>query len=352
MLFGDVKKSLLLIGNFLSRTLGLQGASEDLAWQLSQVGWKVITASDRPRRLPRLFDMITTAWQRRQEYDVAYVDVYSDKPFFWGEAVSLILRLAGKPYILTLRGGALPSFARRWPGRVIRLLKSAVAVVTPSPYLLEKMKPYRRDLRIIPNGLNLQSYPPKIRVRPQPHLVWLRAFHTIYNPTLAPRVLSLLHKEFPDINLVMVGPDKEDGSLSQTQQTASDLGVANIVGFPGQVSKEEVPLWLQKGDIFLNTTNVDNTPVSVIEAMACGLCIVSTDVGGIPYLLQHEHDALLVPPDDAEAMASAVKRILTEPGLAARLSRNARQKAEGFDWAVVLPKWQELFTLVAERHEF
>ena len=342
-------KKVLLVGNFLSLTSGTRGACEDLALKLSGAGWQVITASDRPRRLARLIDMVATAWRKRREYEVACVEVYSGKAFFWAEAVCLVLRLAAKPYVLNLHGGALPSFARRWPGRVTRLLKSAVAVVTPSPYLFKKMKPYRQDLRIIPNGLNLQSYPPKMRVRPQPYLVWLRAFHTIYNPTLAPRVLSLLHKEFPDINLVMVGPDKEDGSLSQTQQTASDLGVANIVGFPGPVSKEEVPLWLQKGDIFLNTTDVDNTPVSVIEAMACGLCIVSTDVGGIPYLLEHEHDALLVPPDDAEGMATAVKRILAEPGLAEHLSRHARQKAEHFDWSVIMPKWEELLTIVAER---
>ncbi|MGO9579192.1 MAG: glycosyltransferase family 4 protein [Desulfobaccales bacterium] len=346
---GNESKSILLIGNFLSLTLGARGACEDLAWQLSQAGWQVITASHRPGRLARLLDMVATAWRRRREYEVACVEVYSGKAFFWAEAVCLVLRLAAKPYVLNLHGGALPSFARRWPGRVIRLLKSAVAVVTPSPYLFAEMKPYRQDVRIIPNGLSLQNYPPKIRLRPQPHLVWLRAFHTIYNPTLAPRVVSLLYKDYPDVSLVMVGPDKQDGSLSQTRQTASDLGLANLVAFPGPVSKAEVPLWLQKGDILLNTTNVDNTPVSVIEAMACGLCIVSTEVGGIPYLLQHEHDALLVPPDDAEAMAQAVKRILAEPALAEHLSRHARYKAEGFDWSVILPNWEELFTKIAAR---
>jgi glycosyltransferase involved in cell wall biosynthesis len=161
--------------------------------------------------------------------------------------------------------------------------------------------------------------------------------------------VSLLSKDYPDVSLVMVGPDKGVGSLSQVRKTASDLGVAHLVSFPGQVAKEEVPLWLNQGDIFLNTTNVDNTPVSVIEAMACGLCIISTDVAGIPYLLKDGHDALLVPPDDAKAMAGAVQRILTEPGLAEHLSRQARQKAELFDWSVVLPQWAELLTLVGAR---
>jgi glycosyltransferase involved in cell wall biosynthesis len=105
-----------------------------------------------------------------------------------------------------------------------------------------------------------------------------------------------------------------------------------------------VPEVLNRADIFLNTTNVDNNPVSVAEAMACGLCIVSTDVGGMTYLLDHETNALLVRPDDPEAMADAVQRILSDSDLAARLSSNARRKAEGFDWEAVLPRWRNLLT--------
>jgi glycosyltransferase involved in cell wall biosynthesis len=105
--------------------------------------------------------------------------------------------------------------------------------------------------------------------------------------------------------------------------------------------------WLQRGDLFLNTTNVDNTPVSVLEALACGLCVVSTAVGGIPYLLTDEHDALLVPPEDAPTMAQAVRRVLCQPELAATLSRHGRAKAETFAWPGVLSQWEALFLAVS-----
>jgi glycosyltransferase involved in cell wall biosynthesis len=95
---------------------------------------------------------------------------------------------------------------------------------------------------------------------------------------------------------------------------------------------------------------VDNTPVSVLEAMACGLCVISTNVGGIPYLLQDEHDALLVPSGDDGAMAKAVRRVLTEEGLADRLSCNARRKVEQFDWSYILPKWERVLIDVAAGH--
>jgi glycosyltransferase involved in cell wall biosynthesis len=116
------------------------------------------------------------------------------------------------------------------------------------------------------------------------------------------------------------------------------------VTFGGAIDKRDIPGVLDRADIFLNTSNVDNTPVTLLEAMAAGLCIVSTDVGGIPYLLQHGYDSLLVPPNEPEAMAYAIRRILTEPQLAGYLSRNARLKAEQFDWSNILPRWDALLT--------
>jgi glycosyltransferase involved in cell wall biosynthesis len=213
------------------------------------------------------------------------------------------------------------------------------------------MRPFRDDLRLLPNPLDLSAYTFRLRKQPKPRLVWLRAFHQIYNPVLAPKVMSLLAVDFPDVQLVMVGPDKGDGSLQATQQMATRLGVADQITLPGRVPKAEVANWMNRGDIFLNSADIDNAPVSVLEAMACGLCVVSTNVGGIPYLLEHEQDALLVPADNPDAMAVAVRRVLTDPVLAGQLSRNARKRAEGFDWPAILPQWEALLTAVAEGHQ-
>jgi glycosyltransferase involved in cell wall biosynthesis len=177
--------------------------------------------------------------------------------------------------------------------------------------------------------------------------MWLRAFHQIYNPSMVPRVLALLEQEYPHIHVTMAGPDKGDGSLQRMQKLAANTNVAERMTVSGVIPKPGIANWLNSGDIFLNTTNVDNTPVSILEAMACGLCVVSTNVGGIPYLLEDEQDALLVPPNNPEAMTFAVKRILTEPGLAEHLSRNGRRKVEQFDWPVILPLWERLLCKVA-----
>lgn len=341
---------LLLVGNFLSGSSGTRGVCEDLAVALETAGWPVLTTSSRPSRFARLLDFLLTVWWQRHRYNVAQVDVYSGLAFVWAELVCWALRMTKKPYVLTLHGGNLPVFAQGSGKRVQRLLQSSSAVTTPSAYLFEQMRPYRQDLVLIPNPLDLAKYPFKHRERPAPNLVWLRAFHDIYNPSLAVRVVALLAKDFPTVRLVMMGPDKGDGSRESMKDLALKLGVVDRVTCTGQVPKDEIPHRLHQGDIFLNTTRVDNTPVSVLEAMACGLCIISTNVGGIPYMLEDEYDALLVPAGDHAAMAKAVQRLLTEEGLAKRLSGNARRKVEQFDWSNILPKWERLFTGVAAEH--
>jgi glycosyltransferase involved in cell wall biosynthesis len=340
--------SVLLVGNFFVSARGGRGVCEDLALQLSAHGWRVITTSWQAARARRLLDMLATSWRARHDYSVAHVDVYSGYGFNWAEIVCLLLRAAGKPYALTLRGGDLPAFGRRWPGRVRRLLRSAAIVTTPSRYLLEQMQVHRADLRLLPNPLGLDRYPFARRSAPGPRLVWLRAFHRLYNPALAPRVLARLAREFPDARLTMVGPDKGDGSLQATQTAAAELGVSDRITFVGGVAKEDVPRRMADGDVFLCTSDIDNTPVSVLEAMACGLCVVATNVGGLPYLLADGTDALLVPPDDPAAMAAAVRRVLRDRALASRLSRNARRKAEGFDWSALLPQWHALLVAASE----
>lgn len=342
--------TVLLIGNFLSASVGNRGVCEDLAERLRGAGWRVLTVSSRCGRLARVADMLATIWRCRREYDAAHLDVYSGPAFAWAEAAAWVLRRVGKPYALTLHGGALPEFAQRWPGRTRRLLESAAAVTAPSGYLREHLRPYRPDLRLIPNALDLALYPFRQRTQAAPRLVWVRAFHEIYDPTLAIRVLALVRERW-DATLEMVGPDKRDGSLERVRAAAAELGVAGAVQFPGAVPKTAIPERINRGDIFLNTTTIDNTPVSVLEAMACGACIVSTRVGGIPHLLRDGEEALLVEPRDARALAAAVERILGDAALSARLSRAARAKAEACDWSAILPQWDQLLASLVERTE-
>ncbi len=335
-------RSVLFIGNYLSRNRGTRAVTEDLSLRLESLGWRVIRASGKANKVLRMADMLITIWRRRADYDVAVVDVYSGQAFRFAEFSAALLTALGKPFVLLLHGGRLPEFALSHQRRVRRLLARATAVVSPSRYLLERMRNLRPDAQLIPNPISLEQcrYVPRHRVAPK--LAWLRAYHHVYNLPMAIQVVERLLHQFPEIRLTAIGPDKGDGTLAEVQAQVALRNLAEHVRLQGAVDKEQVPGCLNQGDIFLNTTNIDNTPVSVLEAMACGLCVVSTDVGGIPYLLEDGVDSLLVPRGDAAACAAAVERLLKDDALAARLSAAARRKAEAFDWQRVLPQWQSL----------
>lgn len=335
------KPFILLIGTHLPQDAGSRSVGEELAERLRRRGFHLKLTSRSRSRLYRVADILVTTWLSRHSYDVAQIDVYSGSAFRWAEWATGLVRRIGKPFVLTLRGGNLPAFARKHPARIARLLSSATAVTAPSDYLASAMHNTRSDIVVIPNPIELESYIYSERANPSARLIWLRAFHRIYNPKLAVRVLAAIVADREDAHLTMVGPDK-DGSLEEVRAEAARLGVLDRVLFTGGVPKADVARWLSTGDIFLNTTTMDNAPVSVLEAMATGLPVVSTAVGGIPYLLDDGDNGLLVPTGDADAMARAVKRLLHEPGLAARLSRNARLKSESFGWNATLPRWETL----------
>ena len=167
-----------------------------------------------------------------------------------------------------------------------------------------------------------------------------------YEPVVAIEVVAKLVDRFPEISMLMIGPDKGDGSLERVRSAVDRYGLGGRIQIRGAVPKTKVPAWLDRGDIFLNTSRVDNAPVSLIEAMACGLCVVTTGVGGIPDMVRHGEDSLVAPVGDAGALAGLVARVLEDPELASRLSANGRTGAEKHDWRQVLPQWEALLRRV------
>jgi len=337
-----MSEGLLFVGNFLSGVGFNQTYCEDMTRRLEARRWRVVRTSGRRDRIARFADMLKTSWTAREAYAAAHIDVFSGTAFLWAEAVSFELKRLGKPYVLTLRGGNLPAFAARWPTRVRRLLRSAAAVTTPSRYLEQELAHLGPSVRVIPNAIDVASYTYVPRTRLRPRLVWVRAFHAVYNPVMAVDVMARLGA--PDATLTMIGVDKGDGSVEAVRARARELGVQDRVTLVLGVPKREVADYLAAADIFINTTYVDNTPVSVLEAMAAGLCVVTTNAGGIPFLVDDGCTGLLTRPGDAHAMAAQIDRLLADSAFAAALSARARDHAVAHDWSTVIETWEQLFT--------
>lgn len=342
------KSTILIVSNFFVANQAGWGPHLDIAQALNERGWRVIKTSWYRQRVIRLVDMLWTAWYHRHHYSVAQVDVYSGPAFMWAETVCKLLTLLGKPFILTLHGGNLPDFAQKYSERVRNLLQSATYVTAPSAYLIEKMQVYRTDLILLPNPVELDHYPYRLRETTKPALCWLRTFRYIYNPQMAIRALAQLVEDFPDVVLTMIGHDSGDGTLQDVVRLAEEFNVTDNLKIIKGVSKRDVPSWLSKSDVFINTALFDNTPVSVIEAQACGLCLISTRVGGLPYMLEDKINVLFVPPEDNKALVAAIRKVLTDNQVSSMLSENGHQNAIKYDLSAVIAQWEDLYNQVFE----
>ena len=308
---------------------------------LQSEGHEVICSSDKTNKITRLMAMWFTILKHRNTADIVLIDTFSTTNFYYALMTSQLARILSLKYIPILHGGNLPQRLKNSEVLSTMIFKYAYQNVSPSLYLKSEFKQYNFETVYIPNTIPISTYPFKLRTKLEPKLLWVRAFDKIYNPAMAVKVLAILKASYKNASLCMVGPDK-DGSLSEVKGLAIQLGVAVSVIFTDVLPKEQWHQLSENYDIFINTTNIDNMPVSVMEAMALGLPIVSTNVGGLPYLIENEVDGLLIPVNEEKKMAEAITTLLSNTDKAQELSKNAREKVEKFDWNMLKQKWQEI----------
>lgn len=333
-------RNILYIGNQLSRH-GLSVTSiETLGGLLYAEGYQMHYASSKLNKIARFLDMIITTVRLRNKVDYILIDTYSTSNFWYAFAISQIARFFTIPYIPILRGGDLPRRLEHSPVWCNMIFKNAYQNIAPSKYLFTAFttKGYE-NIILLPNTIELKHYTFKERNVFEPKLLWVRALQDIYNPKMAIDVLHLIQKKMPEATLCMVGGEKNI-SINQMKLYAEEKGVT--VTFTGRLPKTEWIALAKEYDFFINTTNFDNTPVSVMEAMALGLPVVSTDVGGVPALIQHQENGILVSPKDAEAMAQEILSLMENPSRAILLAQSARSLSQTFDWEIVKKNWFQL----------
>ena len=333
-------KKILYVGNNLYKHGYNKTYIEILGPLLDQEGFSVVYSSNKKNQIYRMFDMVLTTLSNINKVDFIIIDTYSTFGFYYALITSQIARVFNKKYIAILHGGNLPNRLKSSSFLSDLIFKNAYFLVAPSGYLLNAFEDnYSNNLIYIPNTIQLENYAFQEKVFDEPKLLWVRSFSSIYNPKMAIDVLSGLKKTYPKAILCMVGPDKEN-LIEACKLHAEKLNLN--VEFTGKLSKEEWIELSKQYNVFINTTHFDNTPISVIEAMALGLAIVSTNVGGIPFLLTNKENALLVDDNDTNAMINAIDEIFKNNIIAKERCINSRKIVEYFDWNAVKQKWIEI----------
>jgi glycosyltransferase involved in cell wall biosynthesis len=167
-----------------------------------------------------------------------------------------------------------------------------------------------------------------------------RNFQALYNVPCVLRAFAVIQARIPDAQLIVIGDGPERDVV---HETARALALRNVE-FVGAVRPTEMGRWYDRADVYLNASDIDNMPNSIIESFACGLPVATTRAGGIPYVVENERNGLLVDCGDHEGLAAAALRLLDDAALAQRvIAEGLRDVEQQYTWGAVSDQWARLY---------
>lgn len=328
-------KKILFIGNYLSKTRGSKGVAETIVNKIDNPKLIFRLSSKFENKLVRLIDFIWSLFFTK--YDEIYVDIYSGKAFLITRLAVLASKIRRKKIIGTLRGGALKEYDKKNKGIILKTIKKIDRLQSPSKFLIHYFNQYKLNVNYIPNPISLIYFKYDRSKVVDNTILWVRAFDRIYNPSLAIKIIYELKKKVSDVKLTMIGPDS--GLLKECLQLIDILDLKNNIKILGKIPHGELPLYYQTHDVFLNTTSYESFGNALVEAAACGIPIISTSVGEIPYSWEHKKNIILVNSFEAKAFSGVIRDLMQNHHLKSNLSLLARKKAEQYDISKIIPLW-------------
>ena len=332
---------ILLVGNFLSKHGLNPTAIEDLAIILS-TRYEIQYCSNKKQPFFRMIDMVLTIICNWRKYSLIIIDVFSTHAFIFSCVIISLAKVFKIPYFPVLRGGYLPERYKKNPRTFNFLFSNARTIISPSNYLKNYFENDRISIKIIPNYIDLKKYYFKKRENIRPHLLWVRSIDRIYNPIMAIYVLDKIRKLYPDARLGMVGPIKDKIIMKKLTKIISKLNLQDHVIFYGQLPKVEWATLSEEYDIFINTTDYDNNPITLLEAKALGLPIISTNVGGVPYQITDGVSGLLVDQNDSDQMAEKINELILDKVNGEKLTMHSLKEVSKFDKKIIIEKWYQV----------
>ena len=239
--------------------------------------------------------------------------------------------LRGSAVVINYRGGEAETFFSRSFAGVKPSLQRASAIIVPSDFLQTVFARYGVSVQVVPNIIDLDRFTAAWQPRRSsaPHLIVTRNLEPIYDIPTALRAFQRVRAVFPQARLSIAGSGPMQAELVRV---TAELRLSAAVTFTGRLDNEQIATLYHSADLMLNPSLADNMPISVLEALACGVPVVSTNVGGVPFLLEEGRTALLVPPGEDQPMAEAAIGLLTDIPLAQALSAAGIALVQQFTW--------------------
>ena len=302
------------------------------------------------RAIVRLAKYATSLWSAFGRCDVVHLMANSGWAWHLFAVPALwIAWLRGRAVVVNYRGGEAERFLAG-SSRLVRVSMSRARIVAvPSRFLRKIFARHDVPAEVVPNIVDLKLFAPRAMpgaLPASPHVVVTRNLEWIYDNETAIRALALVRPQFPSCRMSIAGTGPE---LERLRQTAIACGVGDAVAFLGRLDRDAIAALYKTADIALNPSRVDNMPNSILEALASGVPVVSTQVGGVPYMVDHGRTALLVPPQEPQPMAESIVRLLRDRELAHRIASAGLQDVQQFGWSAVKDQWIDIYARLMPR---
>lgn len=333
----------------LARLLRAEGATVELIQVNRPYRPAFVSRLKGARALFRLLPYLVDLWRSAPRVDLYHLMANSGWSWHLFAAPAIwIARLRGRPIVVNYRGGEAEAFFAKSFAWVKPSLDRADEIIVPSGFLKQVFEKRGCAVRIVPNIVDLSRFSMERNIAAAltadfPRILVARNLEPLYDNATAIRALRLVREKLPTAQLVIAGSGPERQVL---ENLAAELDLGNTVTFTGRVDNENMANLYYSANVMLNPSLADNMPNSVLEALASGVPVVSTNVGGIPYLVEHDKTALLVPPGDAAAMAEAIIAVLTNPAKATRLREAGVEAARQYTWPKVRERLLETYARI------
>lgn len=338
-----------LVGPLPPPSGGMANQTRQLADLLAKAGAEVTLVQVNPgyrpqwvgqvpilRALFRFLPYLLVLWRVSGSSEILHVMANSGWSWHLFVAPAIwIGRLRGSAVVVNYRGGEAEKFLDKNQRLVRFTMSRADALIVPSGFLEEIFSRRRMPARIVPNIVDLEKF--RVRGDAQldaPKLLVARNLEPLYDNASAIRALKIIQENFPRARLTIAGSGPQEAEL---RKIAADLGLASHVLFAGRLEPKAMAEAYQSAELMINPSLADNMPNSILEAWASGVPVVSTNVGGVPFMTTEGVNVSLVPPGSPAEIARACVLLLTDRSLWRARADAGQLEAQRYTWEKVQP---------------
>lgn len=287
---------------------------------------------------------VATLCTQVRKYDVIHIFSASYFSFVLAQTPAILIsKLLRKRVLLNYHSGEAADHLKRWPS-AIRTIRLADELVVPSQYLVKVFADFGLRAKAINNLIELDDFRFRERQQLRPRFLTNRNLETHYGVDCVLRAFAGIQRTHPDASLTVAGTGSE---LSSLQALAQELGLQNIA-FVGRVEPDSIHSQYDAADVYLNGSRVDNQPLSILEAFASGIPVVTTDAGGIPDMVVDGLTGFVVHVDDHESIAAKAVCVLANPDDTVTITRRAFDECQKYRWQSVNEQWNKLYESLTE----